>query len=54
VAQKMTGFSLNKLKPSYGFGLRFLFSKEEKINLRVDFGFGKNTNGLYFGIEEAF
>jgi outer membrane protein assembly factor BamA len=41
-------------KKSYGFGLRFKFNQKEKVNLRVDFGFGKDTNGVYFGIEEAF
>jgi outer membrane protein assembly factor BamA len=54
VAPDMTSFKLNEFKPSFGVGLRFLFSKDEKINLRVDLGFGKDTNGLYFGIEEAF
>jgi hypothetical protein len=50
----MTDFSLKRFKPTYGIGLRYLFSKEEKINLRVDLGFGQDTNGIYFGIEEAF
>jgi outer membrane protein assembly factor BamA len=54
VADKMTDFSLKRFKPTYGIGLRYLFSKEEKINLRVDLGFGQDTNGIYFGIEEAF
>ncbi|OFY71574.1 MAG: hypothetical protein A2Y71_04120 [Bacteroidetes bacterium RBG_13_42_15] len=54
VADKFRDFHLAALKPSAGFGFRFLFSKEEKVNLRADIGFGKNTNGIYFGIEEAF
>lgn len=55
VASDITKFELNGIKPSYGFGLRFLFNKEEKINLRVDLGFGNDGNsGIYFGIEEAF
>ena len=37
-----------------GAGLRYLFNKEEKVNLRVDFGVGRNTTGVYFGLEEAF
>ena len=55
VASELMKFSLTELKYSYGFGLRFLFNKEEKVNLRVDLGFGNDgTSGLYFGIEEAF
>jgi len=54
VEDEITSFSLPNLKETWGFGLRFLFNEEEKINLRVDFGFGKDTNGIYFGMEEAF
>jgi hypothetical protein len=54
VVPEITSLQIRKLKPSYGFGLRFLFDKEQKINLRMDIGFGRNTNGVYFGIEEAF
>jgi hypothetical protein len=43
------------MKYSVGAGLRFLFNKEEKVNLRMDIGFGSDGNrGVYFGIEEAF
>ena len=45
---------LQHLKKSFGVGIRFLFNKEKKINLRADFGFGKGTSGVYFGMEEAF
>jgi outer membrane protein assembly factor BamA len=54
VARDVTKLQTKYFKPSYGIGLRFLFNKEEKINLRVDLGLGKDTSGLYFGIEEAF
>jgi outer membrane protein assembly factor BamA len=55
VAPELTKFSLNDFKFSYGLGLRFLFNKDEKVNLRVDLGFGNDGNsGIYFGIEEAF
>jgi len=37
-----------------GVGLRYLFNKKEHVNLRVDFGVGNNSNGVYFGLEEAF
>ena len=55
VAPELMKFSLTKLKYSYGLGLRFLFNKDEKVNLRMDLGFGNDGNsGIYFGIEEAF
>jgi outer membrane protein assembly factor BamA len=54
VANEITSMQMRHLKPSYGAGLRFLFDEEQKINLRMDIGFGLNTNGIYFGIEEAF
>ena len=44
----------SNLKYSYGFGVRFLFNRQEKINLRADVGFGRQTKGVYFGLEEAF
>ena len=46
--------SLDNLKYSYGFGVRLVFNRQEKINLRADFGFGQDTRGVYFGLEEAF
>lgn len=54
VGENFFDMELKHSKFSYGGGLRFLFDKEEHINLRIDFGFGKNTSGVYFGMEEAF
>lgn len=55
VASDISKYQLKAIKPTYGFGLRFLFDEEEKVNLRVDVGFGNDGNrGIYFGIEEAF
>jgi outer membrane protein assembly factor BamA len=55
VASEMLEFNFNNMKYSYGFGLRFLFNKKQKVNLRADIGFGNDGNrGIYFGIEEAF
>ncbi len=54
VADNFNEFALKGLKYSYGFGLRFVFDKEEKINIRMDIGFGKDTSGIYFALEEAF
>lgn len=54
VAPDLTLFHASDFKVAAGAGLRFLFNKEEKVNIRVDFGVGRNTNGVYFGLEEAF
>ncbi len=37
---------------NYGIGLRFEF--KHNINLRVDYGFGRHTGGIVFGMSEAF
>lgn len=37
---------------NYGIGLRFEF--KHNVNLRVDWGFGRGTNGIVFGMAEAF
>jgi outer membrane protein assembly factor BamA len=46
--------TIKGLKYTLGFGLRFKFNPAEKVNLRCDFGFGRSTSGVYFGLEEAF
>jgi hypothetical protein len=55
VAENLIDYRFDNLKYSYGAGLRFKFNQEQKVNLRVDFGFGNDGNrGIYFGIQEAF
>jgi hypothetical protein len=54
VAPDVTLFHAPSFKFAGGAGIRFMFNKEEKVNLRVDFGVGKDTSGVYFGLEEAF
>jgi outer membrane protein assembly factor BamA len=54
VARNYSDYRLSQFKTSLGFGLRFLFDPKERINVRADFGFGRNTSGVYFAIEEAF
>jgi outer membrane protein assembly factor BamA len=46
--------SLDTIKYSVGIGLRFKFNQAENVNLRADIGFGEDTSGVYFGLEEAF
>jgi outer membrane protein assembly factor BamA len=55
VAPDMLSLNSDDFKYSYGGGLRFLFDQEQRVNIRMDVGFGSNgSNGIYFGIEEAF
>jgi outer membrane protein assembly factor BamA len=54
VADKVDNFVLKDFKYSAGFGLRYLFSSEEKINVRIDFGFCKESFGVYVGVSETF
>ena len=45
----------NDIKLNYGIGLRFLLDKKEKLNIRVDYGAGNESDGnLYINIAEAF
>lgn len=55
VSKTLGDFSMNSIKYSYGGGLRFALNKKEKLNLRLDYGFGGGKNkGLYFQLGEAF
>jgi len=42
----------NDWLPNVGFGLRIEIVK--RMNLRIDYGIGKNTNAFYFSFNEAF
>ena len=39
---------------TYGFGLRFTFSRDERVNIRMDFGFGNDDSGFFLSLGEAF
>ena len=54
VAHRPADFQIKSLKYSAGFGFRLNIDPEERMNLRIDFGYGKNTSGLYIEIGEAF
>lgn len=55
VASSIAKFEFNKFKYTAGFGIRFVFDKQEKINARLDFGFGSHGNsGVYAMVAEAF
>lgn len=54
VGSTLDSFTVRTLKVSAGLGLRFALNQDERLNVRVDWGFGRGTDGLYFGIREAF
>jgi outer membrane protein assembly factor BamA len=37
-----------------GGGVRFVLSREERVSLRIDVGFGPGESGVYFALGEAF
>jgi outer membrane protein assembly factor BamA len=47
-------FELNGFHFAYGGGARFALSKEEKLNLRVDYGVAKHSNAFTVQLREAF
>ncbi|MFY7943373.1 MAG: BamA/TamA family outer membrane protein [Crocinitomicaceae bacterium] len=46
--------SLKNIKFSIGSGLRFVFNTAERLNLRLDYGVGKNSTSYYFLLTESF
>jgi len=54
VANKISKFEVSKFKYSVGAGLRFRIDETELWDLRVDVGFGKDSNGFYFHYNQAF
>jgi len=54
VAAKISHFDLKSFRYSVGLGLRYMLSPKERLNLRLDVGFGEGTAGVYFTASEAF
>jgi len=54
VADKISNFRLDGFHYAAGGGLRLMVSKKEKLNLRIDYGFGRQSGGLYVILKEAF
>jgi outer membrane protein assembly factor BamA len=55
VARSFGDLNSDDLLPSAGIGVRFLVAKENRINFRVDYAWGKDgSDGLYIGVGEAF
>jgi outer membrane protein assembly factor BamA len=54
VFQHIQDIRHDRFKYSAGIGLRYVFSKSEKINIRFDYGIGRKSSGDYIDITEAF
>jgi hypothetical protein len=54
-SNRATGLPLfGYLKPGGGVGLRIMLSKQNRLNLLIDFAVGQNSNGFYLGTQEVF
>ncbi|MFC1733019.1 BamA/TamA family outer membrane protein [candidate division KSB1 bacterium] len=54
VFRNTESMNLKDIRAAAGFGLRFNLIPEEILNLRIDFGFGENSSGMYITLSEAF
>jgi hypothetical protein len=54
VFHRFDDIRLNRVKYTAGIGIRYIFSREEKINIRLDYGVGRNSSGDYIDLTEAF
>jgi hypothetical protein len=54
VASTLGQLEISTVKPTYGLGIRFRIDELQKVEVRMDVGFGKGTNGIYFDINQAF
>lgn len=54
VASSVDHFALNRFWFAGGLGLRFFWNPEERISLRLDYGIGNDSSGMYITVTEAF
>lgn len=54
VADKVSHFATNRFWFAGGLGLRFFWDPREHISLRIDYGIGNNSSGMYITVSEAF
>ena len=54
VAPSISEMDTDDLLPSYGVGIRFMASEEQRVNLGIDYARGKDSDAWYFRIKEAF
>jgi len=54
VAPSVGKLEISTIKPTYGFGIRFRIDELQKVEVRMDLGFGRGTSEIYFDINQAF
>jgi len=54
VAPEFSDLRNSDLKYSLGLGLRYLILPKERVNIRIDFGFGSQRPAFYLNVREAF
>jgi outer membrane protein assembly factor BamA len=54
VFSNINDIKLNNMKHMAGFGIRYVFFRNEKINIRFDFSFGRQSAGDYIDLTEAY
>lgn len=52
VFSRLDRFAWNEVLPNYGLGIRWEF--KQRVNVRLDYGFGKRTSGFLLTVNEAF
>lgn len=52
IFSKFSDIMLKRILPNYGIGYRWEF--KHRVNVRLDLGFGRNSSGFVFNINEAF
>lgn len=52
VFRELSAFDWSQTLPNYGVGLRWELKK--RVNVRIDYGFGRKTSGFLLNINEAF
>ncbi|MCE5251612.1 outer membrane protein assembly factor [bacterium] len=54
VSEKLDTIAFDEFKPSAGMGLRFALIPEQKVNLRIDMGMGKDNSSFDISLMETF
>jgi outer membrane protein assembly factor BamA len=54
VGATFSEFNTSDILPGGGVGVRLLLAKRSRVNLRVDYAWGRGSNAFYVGLLEAF
>ncbi len=54
VGDDWSNYSMNEALPAAGLGVRYRMIDAYRINARIDYGWGKHDEAIYFSIGEAY